>query len=58
MLKHSLENNHKRVSFQDFRILRKGYTNSKLKRKKSIALLITELRLSLNTQESSVPLLL
>ena len=58
MLKHSLENNHKQVSFEDFRILRNGYTNSKIKRKISEALFIKELRPSLNTQETSVPLLL
>ena len=31
MLKHSLENNHKHFSFEGFRILRNGYTNSKFK---------------------------
>ena len=58
MLKHSLESKHKQVSFEDFRILRNGYTNSKIKRKISEALFIKELRLSLNTQETCVPLLL
>ena len=58
MLKHSLENNHKQVSFEDFRIFRNGYTNNKIKRKISEALFIKELRPSLNTQETSVPLLL
>ena len=58
MLKHSLENNHKQVSFEDFRILRNGYTNSKIKRKISEALFIKELRPSLNTQETCVRLLL
>ena len=58
MLKHSLENNHKPVSFEDFHILRNGYTNSKFKRKMSEALFIKVLRPSLNTQETSVPLLL
>ena len=58
MLKHSLENCHKQVSSEDFRILRNGYTNSKIKRKISKALFIKELRPSLNTQETSVPLLL
>ena len=58
MLKHSLENNHKQVSFEDFCILGNGYTNSKIKRKISEALFIKELRLSLNIQETSVPLLL
>ena len=58
MLKHSLENNHKQVCFEDFRILRNGYTNSKIKRKISEALFIKELHPSLNTQETSVLLLL
>ena len=58
MLKHSLENNHKHVSFEVFRILRNGYTNSKFKQKISEALFIKVLRPSLNTQETSVPLLL
>ena len=67
MLKHSLENNHKHVSFEDFRILRNGYANSKFKQKVSEALFkrkiseglfIKELRPLLNTQETSVPLLL
>ena len=58
MLKHSLENNHKQVSFEDFRILRNGYTNRKFKQKILEALFIKELRPSLNTQETSVPLFL
>ena len=58
ILKHSLENNHKQASFEDLRVLRNGYTNSKIKRKISEALFIKELRPSLNTQETSVPLLL
>ena len=58
MLKHSLENNHKQVSFEDFRILRNGYTNNKINRKISEALFIKELRPLLNTQETSAPLLL
>ena len=33
MLKHSLENNHKHVSFEDFRVPQNGYTNSKFKQK-------------------------
>ena len=57
MLKHSLENNHKQVSFEDFRIIRNGYTNSKFKRKILEALFTKELRPSLNTQVTSVPLL-
>ena len=57
MLIHSLENNHKHVSFEDFCILRNGYINSKFKQKILEALFIKELRPSLNTQETSVPLL-
>ena len=56
LLKHSLENNYKPVSFEDFPILRNGHTNSKFKRKISEALFIKELPLSLNTQETSVSL--
>ena len=58
MLKHSLENNYKHVSFQNFCILQNGYTNSKFNQKVSQALLIKELRPSLNSQEASVTLLL
>ena len=58
MLKHSLENNQQQVSFEDFCMLRNGYTNSKIKQKISKALFIKELCPSLNTQETSVPLLL
>ena len=39
-------------------MLQNGYTNSKFKQKISEALFIKELRPSLNTQETSVPLLL
>ena len=58
MLKHCLENNHKHVSLEDFRILRNGYTNSKFKGKILEALFIKEFRPLINTQETSVPLLL
>ena len=58
MLKHSPGNIHKHVSFEDFLILRNGYTNNKSKRKIAEALFIKELRLLLNTQETSVALLL
>ena len=58
MLKHSLENNQKQVCFEDFRMLRNGYTHNKIKREISEALFIKELRSSLNTQEASVLLLL
>ena len=44
MLKHSLENNHKHVSFEDFCILQKRYTNSKYKQQMLEALFIKELR--------------
>ena len=42
VLKHSLENNHKQMSFEDFHILRYGYITSKFKRKISEALFIKE----------------
>ena len=60
MLKHPLENNHKYVSFQDSRTLQNGYTctNSKCKRNILKVLFIKEFRPSLNTQETSVTLLL
>ena len=58
MLKHPLENNRKSASFEDFYVLQNGYTNSKFKRKISEALFIKELLLSLNTQETSVSLVL
>ena len=58
MLKHSLENNHKHVSFEDLFILLNGHTNSKVKRKTLEMLLIKELSPSLNSQETSVLLLL
>ena len=57
MLKHSLENNNKHVSFENFRMLQNGYTNSKFEQKISEALFIKVLRPSLNTQETPVPLL-
>ena len=42
ILKHSLENNHKHVSFENFCILRTCYTNSKFKQKISEVLFIKE----------------
>ena len=47
---------HKHCFFEDFDILWNGYTNSKFKRKISETLFIKELRPSLNSQETSVPL--
>ena len=58
MLKHSLENNHKQVSFEDFYILRNAYTNSKFKQEISKAWFTKELRPSRNIQGTSAPLLL
>ena len=58
MLKHSLENNQKQVCFEDFHMLRNGYTHNKIKREISEALFIKELRSLLNIQETSVLLLL
>ena len=56
MLKHTLQSGHPSVSANDFRILQKGYNNSKVKRKISEALLIRKHRPSLNIHENSVPL--
>ena len=56
MLKHALQSGHPSVSPNDFRILQKGYNNSKVKRKISEALLIRKHRPSLNIHENSVPL--
>ena len=58
MLKHSLENNHKQVFFEDFCILRNVYTSSTFKGKILEALFIKELHSLVNTQETSVALLL
>ena len=54
MLKHSLKNNHKHVSFEDFCILCNGYTNSKFKQKILEALFIKKLLPSLNIQETKI----
>ena len=54
--KNTLENSHKLVSSEDFGILRND--NSKFKWKILEALFIKQLHPSLNTQETSVPLLL
>ena len=55
MLKHTLQSDTS-VSPNNFRILQKGYNNSKVKRKMSEALLIGKHRLSLNIHENLVPL--
>ena len=56
ILRHSYQENHKNVSRNNFQILGNGYKKMKFKRKLSEALYITELRLSLNTQETSAAL--
>ena len=56
MYKHTLDTGHPAVSQSDFKVLGQGYRNRKYKRKISEALLIKELRPSLNRQENSVPL--
>ena len=55
MLKHSLEDNHEKVSFEHLPILPNSYANSKIKRKILESLFIKELLSSLNAQETSVP---
>ena len=56
MLKHTRQSGHPSASPNDFRILQKGYNNSKVKKKISEALLIRKHQPSLNIHENSVPL--
>ena len=56
LFRHSVENNHKNVERQDFKILGKGYRNNAMKRKISEALYCRELKPTLNVQEKSIDL--
>ena len=51
-----METNHKTVTLDDFKIIRKGYKRSKFRRKLAESLHIKEKHSSLNTHEASVPL--
>ena len=56
MLRHTLQSGHPSVSLNEFKILRKGFNNNRVKRKISEALLIKQYRPTLNTQENSISL--
>ena len=49
---------HKAVSKNDFKVLKKGFKNHKMKRNISEALLIKKITPTLNKQENCVPLML
>ena len=51
-----MKTNHKKVTLDDFKIIRKGYKRSKFRRELAESLYIKEKRSSLNTHEASVPL--
>ena len=56
LLKHALENNHQHVSEKDFKIIGNGFQDITKKRKVAEALLIREIKPTLNIQDQSVPL--
>ena len=56
VLKHALENNHQHVSEKDFKIIGNGFRGNNKKRKVAEALLIREIKPTLNIQDQSVPL--
>ena len=58
MLQHTHQSGHAAVSIDNFKIVKRGFKNHKMKRKISEALLIKKYRPSLNKQENSVPLML
>ena len=58
MLEHTHQSGHTAVLINNFRIVKRGFKNQKMKRKISEALLIKMYRPSLKKQENFVPLLL
>ena len=58
MLEHTHQSGHTAVLINNFRIVKRGFKNQKMKRKISEALLIKKYRPSLKKQENFVPLLL
>ena len=56
LLKHTLESNHLHVSEKDFKIIANGFRGNNKKRKVAEALLIREIKPTLNIQDQSVPL--
>ena len=55
---HTHQSGHMAVSIDSFRIVKRGFTNQKIKRKISEALLIKKYKSSLNKQEYFVPIIL
>ena len=55
-LKNALENYHQHVSEKDFKIIGNGFRGNNKKRKVAEALLIREIKPTLNIQDQSVPL--
>ena len=56
LLKHAFENNHQRFSEKDLKIIVNGFRGNNKKRKVAEALLIREIKPTLNIQDQSVPL--
>ena len=56
LLKHALENNHQHVSEKDFKTIANGFRGNNKKRKVAEALLIREIKSTLNIQDQSIPL--
>ena len=56
LLKHWIESGHKPLEAVNYKIISTGYRKNTMKRKLSEALLIKELKPTLNIQEKSVPL--
>ena len=56
LLKRALENNHQHVSEKDFKTIANGFRGNNKKRKVAEALLIREIKPTLNIQDHSIPL--
>ena len=56
LYKHSIETGHQTLEISDYRIIGNGYKNNGNKRKIAEALLIKELKPTLNKQDKSIPL--
>ena len=52
VLKYAYESGHKAVSINDFKVLKKGFKNHKMKRKISEALLIKKIKTALNNRKT------
>ena len=56
LFRHAVVNEHRNASYDDFKLIGSGFRNNTFKRKVAEALLIKELRPTLNIQEKSVEL--